>query len=383
MKHLLTVIITVALASGAVRAQSAQTPERPQNEVVEWLTPVRPSNKKQTPEEEEAGRRVGRDLPRPEILQPVLDPSLPSYQPRRDIKLTGSFKGSCSDTMPALVKLWIAAFAKYYPNVKIDVEPPFDGNFGARELAKGNIDFAIISRQLRPENITDFRNRFGYDPLTVPISNGSYRHFGFLDALGLFVNKDNPIEKISFGQLDALLSSTRHRGAKPITTWGQLGLTNEWADKPIHIYGIKPWDGIEDLIRQRVLSYRGQRGEWRPDIQFDSVFPTARRVADDRCGIGYTGLSYIDANVKMLPLGESDNGPFYAPTYENIALDRYPFNRVIFFNTNQPTTKQLNPALAEFLRFILSKEGQQLVLDHAIFLPFRRAQVQRSLALVR
>ncbi len=276
-----------------------------------------------------------------EILQPTLDPSLPAYQPRKDIKLSGNLNGACSDTMPALVRLWIETFSKYYPDVKIDVPPPYDSNLGARELVKGNIDFAIISRQLRPENIAEFNARFGYDPLGVPIAIGSYRHFGFL---------------------------------------GQLGLTGEWAEKPIHIYGIKSWDGIEDLIRQRVLSYDGKRGEWRDDIRFDSVFPVARRVADDRYGIGYTGLSYIDAAVKLLPLGENANGPFYPPTYENIARTSYPLNRFIFFNTNKPPSKPLNPVLAEFLRFILSREGQQIVLDHAIFLPLRREQAKKSQA---
>ncbi len=383
MKPLLTTLIFLTLASGVLPAQSPTTTERPKSEMVVWSVPARPSNKKQKPEEEEAGRRFGRDLPTPEILQPLLDPSLSNFQPRHGRNLSGKLKGACSDTMPALVKLWIAAFAKYYPRVHVDVAPPFDGNYGAAELAKGSIDFAIISRQLRPENIADFHSKFGYDPLSVPISNGSYRHFGFLDALGFFVNKDNPLEKISFDQLDAMLSSTHHRGGTPITKWGQLGLTGEWADRPIHIYGIKPWDGIEDLIRQSVLSVNGKRGEWRTDIQFDNVFPTARRVADDRYGFGYTGLSYLDAGVKLLQLGERDSGPFNAPTYENIALYNYPLNRLIFFNINQSPNTPVKPELAEFLRFILSKEGQQVVLMQHIFLPLRETETQSSLALIR
>ena len=351
--------------------------------MVDWLILSRPSNKKQTSAEEEAGRSSGRDLPTPEILQPTLDPALASYRPRLSRKLTKHLRGACADTMPALVRLWIAGFKKYYPNIEIEVPPPFDGPFGAKELANGNLDFTVISRVLRPEEVAAFQSKFGYDPLSVPVSIGSYRHFGFLDAMGFFVNKDNPLERISFDQLDAMLARTHHRGSPPITTWGQLGLTGEWADKPIHIYGIKPWDGIEALIRERVLNYDGKRGEWRADINFDSVFNTARRVNGDRYGFGYTGLSYIDAGVRVLALGESANGPFYAPTYENVALNRYPLNRVIFFNANRPPTKPLDPVLAEFLSFILSREGQQIVRDHAVFLPLSAAQAANSQTLLQ
>ena len=126
-----------------------------------------------------------------------------------------------------------------------------------------------------------------------------------------------------------------------------------------------------------MLSVGDKRGEWRDDIKFDKVvFPVAARVASDRNGIGYSGIAYLDAAVKVIMVGESANGPFHAPTYENVALARYPLTRLIFFNTNKAPGKPLNPAIEEFLRFILSREGQQLVLDHAIYLPLRAAQVQ-------
>src|SRR6266436_560456 len=161
MKRWLALLV-VCLCTGALQAQSSSTTEKP---MVEGLTLSRPSNKKQTGAEEEAGRRLGRELPTPEILQPTLDPSLPAYQPRRDMKLSGRFKGMCSDTMPALVKMWIEGFRKYYPDVKLDVPPPYDGGLGAKELATGNLDFVFISRLLRPDDIADFKAKFGYDAL--------------------------------------------------------------------------------------------------------------------------------------------------------------------------------------------------------------------------
>ena len=385
MMKLPVLLVTLAgIMASPVAAQSEKKPgaDKSQSEMVEWLTPTLPTNKKQTDAEAEASKKFGRPTPAPEILQPTLDPALPAYQARKNIKLTGNFKGASSDVLPGLAKLWIDAFRKYYPNVNIDVQPPYAGSLGAKELVKGNLDFVFVSRELKPDDITDFKAKFGYDPLSVPISGGSYRHFGFLDAVAFFVNKENPLEKISFDQLDSILSTTRHRGGVAITTWGQLGLTGEWADKPIHVYGIKPWNGFEEFIRQRVLSRDGKRGEWRDDIHFDPVvFPVAQHVAEDRYAIGYSGLAYIDAGVKLLPLGDHADGPFHSPTYENVARASYPLSRVTFFNANKAPGKPLNPTLEEFLRFILSRDGQQIVLNHALYLPLRAGQANESRAL--
>ncbi|WP_341315448.1 substrate-binding domain-containing protein [Paraburkholderia sp. IMGN_8] len=351
--------------------------------MVEWIVPALPTVVPQTKEQADEGMKVGRALAQPEILQPTLDAALPSYHPRTDIKLSGTYKGAVSDVLPALVKRWVDGFRKYYPDVNIDVEPPYAGSLGAKELVKQNLDFVFVSRELKPDDVTDFQAKFGYGPLSVPISGGSYRHFGFLDTIGFFVNKDNPLQTLSYEQIDALFSRTHLRGDKPLKTWGDLGLTGEWADKPIHVYAIKPWNGFEEFVRQKILSADGKRGEWSDDIHYDKlVFPLARRVADDRYGIGFSGIAYIDSPVKMLPLGETANGPFIAPTYENVALATYPLSRLIYFNTNKAPGKPLNPALAEFLRYVLSKEGQQSVIDHAMYVPLRARQVESSRAMI-
>jgi len=353
------------------------------SKTVEWTTPALPSNHPQTDAEAEAGQKTGRKLPTPEILQPKLDPALPAYQPRASSELSGHFKAAASDVLPGLVRTWIAQFQKLYPSVNIELDPPYAGSLGAKELVAGRLDLAFVSRELRPDDITDFRAKFAYDPLSVPISGGSYRHYGFLDAVSFFVHKDNPLERISFGQLDAILSSTRHRGGQPIATWGQLGLKGEWADQPVHIYGIQPWNGFEEFVRQRVLSLPGKRGEWRDGIHYDKVvFPIARQVAEDRYGIGYSGLAYLDAGVKMLALAADGSGPYYAPTYENVALAVYPLSRLIYLNLNKAPGKPLAPAVEEFLRFILSKQGQQIVLDQALYMPLRAWQAESSGALL-
>ncbi|WP_240655979.1 PstS family phosphate ABC transporter substrate-binding protein [Paraburkholderia phosphatilytica] len=384
LRYLMLAAAVATSAAWAVNGECADAADSASPPMVEWVTPALKTVAPQSKADEEQGAKAGRPLAEPEILQPRLDANLPDYKPRTDIQLSGSFSGACSDVLPALVNRWIAGFRQYYPNVDIHVSPPYAGSLGAKELVKQNLDFVFVSRELKPSDVTDFKAKFGYLPLSVPISGGSYRHFGFLDTVGFFVNKDNPIEKLSYTQIDELYSSTHLRGGKQLKTWGDLGLTGDWADKPIHLYALKPWNGFEEFVRQRVLSVNGKRGEWRDDdVHFEKlVFPMAKDVAADPYGIGYSGVAYIDAPVKMLPLAESDSGPYVAPTYDNVALATYPLSRLIYFNFNKAPGKPLDPVIAEFLRYILSRQGQQVVLDHAMYVPLRAGQVDKSRAML-
>jgi phosphate transport system substrate-binding protein len=370
------IAIGTAIAAVAI-AMSAATTAQQAGPMVEWLVPALPTNKPQTPEQAEEGRQRGRELPPPEVLQPILDLALPSYQPRTDVQIAGSFKGAASDVMVVIAQKWIDKFKTYYPGVTLTIAPPYAGSLGAVELVKGDLDFVFVSRELRPDDIKAFRDKFGYEPTSIPISGGSYRHYGALDAVAFFVNKDNPIEQLTLDQLDAMYSGTHHRGGRAITKWGDLGLTGEWADKPITLYGIQPWNGFEEFVRQRVLSAGNKRGEWRDGIKFEKVvFPMAKDIAADRYGIGYSGVAYLDAGVKVLPLVAKAGEPPQAPTYENVALATYPLSRLTFFNFNKAPAKPIPPALEEFLRFVLSREGQQVVLDHARYIPLRASQVE-------
>jgi len=342
------------------------------------VLPTKPS-----PAQTERWKQEGRDLPQPEPRQPVLDARLPAYMPRTDIELSGHYKGASSDVLVALTRTWIAAFQKIYPKVTLDLPPPYAGSLGALELIKGDLQFVMVSRELKPTDITGFSEKFGYPPFSAPISGGTYRHFGFLDAMAFFVHPDNPLKQLTFDQIDAIYSTTHHRGGGPITTWGQLGLTGEWADKPIHVWGVKPWNGFEEFIRQRALSVGGKRGEWRTDINFtETVFPLSPAVAADRYALAYSGLAYIDDNVKTLPLVTEAGSPAIAPTYDEVIAARYPLSRLVFFNANKLPGQPLDPVLGEFLKFILSREGQQIILDQAVYIPLRAEQAAASRALL-
>ncbi|HEX3842930.1 MAG TPA: substrate-binding domain-containing protein [Steroidobacteraceae bacterium] len=368
MHRALLIACSLALVP-VVRAAQASAPA-----TMQWQAPVEQTHPPQTKAQDAFGLEHGRPLPPPELLQPPLDPALPDFKPRYDAELGGTLRLMGSDVLPGLVRSWVSGFAKRYPKVHVTFGPPFEGSDAAKALLAGEIDIAFVSRELKPTDIASFRAKFGYEPTSVPVSGGSWRQFGFLDAVAVIVNAANPVGQLSLKQLDAVFSSSHLRGDRAVLTWGQLGATGEWASRPVHVYGIKPWNGFEEFVRQRVLSARGQRGEWRTDAHFDPlVFPLARAVAADPEGIGYTGLAFIDAPVKILAIGEG--AAAVSPTYTDVALARYPLSRVVYANVNRQPGGALPPSVQEFLRFILSRQGQEAVRREGIFLPLREFQV--------
>src|SRR5258708_16084635 len=221
----ITTKITLALGATLFAAAALAQDARP---MVEWVVPALPTNKPQTPEQAESGRQRGRELPPPEILQLALDSALPAFVPRRE-KLTGTFKGASSDVLTVLAQKWFEKFKQYHPGVSLTIAPPYAGSLGAIELIKGDLDFVFVSRELKPDDIKGFKEKFGYAPFSVPIMGASYPPFGALDALAFYVHKDNPVEKITYDQIDPIYSTPRHPGAKPIRTCGELPPTGEWA----------------------------------------------------------------------------------------------------------------------------------------------------------
>jgi phosphate transport system substrate-binding protein len=357
----------LALAPLVAAAQS--TPAA----TVTWQLPADHARPPQTKAQDDYGMEHGRPLPPPELLQPALDPALPDFTPRLGADVHGTLRLMGSDVLPGLVHAWARGFTQRYPGVHVIFGPPFEGSDAAKALLAGGIDIAFVSRELKPTDVASFQEKYAYAPTSVPVSGGSWRQFGFLDAVAIIVNPANPVRQLSLEQLDAAFSSSHLRGDRPAVSWGQLGATGEWASRPVHVYAIKPWNGFEEFVRQRVLNANGRRGQWRAGVHFDPVvFPLARRVAADPDAIGYTGLSFIDAAVKVLAVGEGANA--VSPTYTNVALARYPLSRLVYANLNRQPGKALPPLVQEFLRFILSRQGQQAVREEGIFLPLREFQ---------
>jgi phosphate transport system substrate-binding protein len=310
--------------------------------------------------------------PRPDPPLPYsakVDPTIPAYKPVKG--LSGSLKGVESNTVTTLEQRWIDGFTKIYPDVKISVDIGGSGQGGPR-LTNGSADFGFISREMMGREELPFDEKFGYKPLAISVSGGSLADKAFTDCVVFIVNKDNPLTELNFAQLDAIYSVTRNRGLKqPITTWGQLGLTGDWADKPIHAWGVEIPNGYDVFVNMHVLGY----GQWREGIQSEhTVIPLSDRVAADKYAISYTGLAWVtNPGVKVLSLSVHPGEQAIAPTFDNVAAQTYPLSRTIYMFVNRPPGKPLSPLLREFIRYTLSREGQQAIVDDAIFTPLPAA----------
>lgn len=294
-----------------------------------------------------------------------VDGAIPAYKPVKG--LSGTLKGVESNTVTDITQAWVDGFTKIYPDVKISVDIGGSGQGGPR-LTNGTADFGFIGREMMGREETPFVDKFGYKPLAVAVSGGSLAVKAFTDCVVFIVNKDNPLDEITYPQLDAMYSLTHNRGIRaPITTWGQLGLKGEWADKPIHLWGVQIPNGYDNFVNMHVLA----DGQWRGDIQsLPTVIPLSDKVAADKYAIAYTGLAWdTNPNTKVLKLAVKDGGPYLAPTFENVASQEYPLSRVIYMFINREPGKPINPVLREFLRYTLSRQGQEAIVHDGIFTP--------------
>jgi phosphate transport system substrate-binding protein len=328
----------------------------------------------------------GRPLPLREFLQPALDAELPAY---RSAGVAGKLEGSAPPILARLARRWVAAFREREPAVRVDVPPPYEEPRGAgserlRLFLDGRIDFAFLTRDLTAPDVAAFRRVHGFDPLQIAVAGGSFRHFGFVDAVAVVVHRDNPVRGLTLAQLDAIFSKTRHRGqARAAVTWGDVGV-GEWADRPIHVVGHGAWSGEESaratFIRRNVMDAGARRGEWRdfglPDGG-DAIVGDA--VAADRYAIGFTGMGHLAPGIRTVALAPAAGAPFYEADYDNVARADYPLSRVLYLVVARKPGEPLAPALEAFAKFLLSRDGQREVLEQGIFLPLRARQAADAL----
>ncbi len=239
------------------------------------------------------------------------------------------------------MKYWIEDFQKTYPNVKIDMEAKASGTAGPA-LTNGTADLGPVAREMLPGEEQEFEKKFGYKPYPIRVAGGSYRTPGKTHAIAFFVNEKNPIEKLSYDQVDAIFSSTRKRGYKEVTKWRDVGATGEWADKPVHLWGLIRPNGIAHFLEQRVL----EGGEWKSGIEerttvgsLAALDATNQGVAKDPYAIGYAGFGNVMPGVKPVALAEKSGGPYYKGTFEEVLEQKYPLSRVIYIYVNQAPGK--------------------------------------------
>lgn len=287
------------------------------------------------------------------------DPALPAYQPGAEV--SGRLEAVSADTMEGMIKAWGAAFQRLHPGAQI-AETMKD--LGPEDRAAlGPNTGEVFNNGNEP-----YEDAYGYEPFRVMVSMAAFNLREHIQAIGVYVNKDNPISQLSLAQLDAMYSTTRRRGyPADITTWGQLGLTGDWADKPVHIYGraIKK-DEVGMYFRDIVLLdglYKDSFQSPGKGVSIDVV----KAVTADPYGIGYCAFAYKTDALKSLALSD-DRGVLGQPTLGDVASGRYPLDRPLYFYVNRKPGQPLDPLVKEFLSFVLSREGQEIV-TQATYLP--------------
>jgi phosphate transport system substrate-binding protein len=292
-----------------------------------------------------------------------VDAALPSYQPTTGV--SGSLKSVGSDTMNNEMTLWAESFARHYPNVKIEIEGKGSTTAPAA-LIEGSAHFGPMSRAMKDKEIDDFEKKFGYKPTAIATS---------IDMLAVYVHKDNPIQSLTLQQVDAIFSKTRKGGAKEdVRTWGELGLTGEWASKPISLYGRNSASGTYGYFKEHALF----KGDYKDSVKEQpGSSAVVQGVATDKYGIGYSGIGYKTADVRAVPIAKDAKSKVVEATPDNAYSGEYTLARFLFLYVNKKPGTDLEPMRAEFLRYVLSKEGQlDVVKDGYYPLPAKLAAAQ-------
>ncbi len=294
-----------------------------------------------------------------------VDPAIPGYQKASGI--SGNLSSIGSDSMNNLMTLWAETFRKYYPNVKVQVEGK-GSSTAPPALIAGTAQFGPMSRTMRSTEIDQFEQRYGYKPTEIRTS---------YDALSVYVHKDNPIKELSLAQVEAIFGKSRKRGYKQnITTWGQLGLTGDWANRPIGLYGRNSASGTYGFFREHVM----RNGDYKDTVKEQpGSASVVQGVTEDRYAIGYSGAGYRTSGVRAVPLSEQPSGPYFEGTYEEVISGKYPLSRFLYVYVNKAPGKPLDPVPLEFLKLVMSKEGQEVVIKDG-YMPLTPAQVKEELA---
>lgn len=299
------------------------------------------------------------------VAQTEVDPALPDYEPVSGV--SGNLSSIGSDTLNNLMTLWAEEFAKYYPNVKIQIQGA-GSSTAPPAVTEGTANFGPMSRMMRSSEVQSFEDRHGYPPTPVGTS---------IDALAVMVNKDNPLECISIPEVDAIFSVGRRCGAPDnIDRWGDLGLEGAWANRDFALYSRNAVSGTYGFFKDNALC----GGDFKPGInEQPGSASVVQGVTESLNGIGYSGIGYMTSGIKALELSREKGGECIAPTGETAASGEYPLARLLYVYVNKTPNEPLAPLEREFFRLVLSKQGQEVVVrDGYIPLPATVAERIRN-----
>ena len=294
----------------------------------------------------------------------VLDPTLKGY-----VKVTGvsgNVNSIGSDTLNNLMTLWAEGFRKQYPSVKIQIEGK-GSSTAPPALIEGTAQLGPMSRTMKNTELDAFERKFRYKPTAFSVA---------IDALAVYVNKDNSVQGLTMAQVDAIFSKTRRFGAQQsLERCDQLGVTGEVAASPISIYGRNSASGTYGFFKEFAL----KNGDFKDEVKEQpGSASVVQGVTEDQAGIGYSGIGYMTSGVRALPLAEKEGSPFIAPTQANAMNGSYPLWRHLLVYVNKAPNKPLDPLVREFIKFIYSKEGQAIVIKDGFF-PLPQSVIEKEL----
>lgn len=292
----------------------------------------------------------------------AVDPALPSYEKTSGV--SGNLSSVGSDSLANLMTLWAEDFKRSYPNVNIQIQAA-GSSTAPPALTEGTSNMGPMSRPMKDNEIQAFEEKYGYKPTEVPVA---------IDALAVFVHKDNPIKSLDIKQVDAIFSSTRLCGGdQEITNWGQLGLTGEWASKPIQLFGRNSVSGTYGYFKEEALC----KGDYKSNVnEQPGSASVVQSISSTLNAIGYSGIGYKTSSVRAVPL--SKGGEAFEANEENALAGKFPLARFFYVYVNKAPNKPLSPIDAEFLKLVLSKQGQEVVVKDG-YIPLPKKVVDKTL----
>ena len=285
-----------------------------------------------------------------------VDSTLAVYE--RASGISGNLSSVGSDTLANLMTLWAEEFKRIYPNVNIQIQAA-GSSTAPPALTERTSNFGPMSREMKDNEIEAFERRFGYKPTAIPVA---------IDALAVFVHKDNPVLGMTLAQVDAVFSSTLRCGySQPVTTWGQLGMPGAWQSRDIQLFGRNSVSGTYGYFKEKALC----EGDYKNNVnEQPGSASVVQSVSTSINGIGYSGIGYRTSSVRAVPLAVNADSEFYEATPENAVNGTYPLARFLFVYVNKEPNQPLPPLEREFVKLVLSQTGQNVVVkDGYIPLP--------------
>ncbi|HTO53759.1 MAG TPA: PstS family phosphate ABC transporter substrate-binding protein [Myxococcota bacterium] len=297
-----------------------------------------------------------------------VEAKIASYQKMSGI--AGNLSAVGSDTLNNVMSNWAEGFRKQYPSVQVQIEGK-GSSTAPPALIAGTAQLAPMSREMKADELDAFEKKFGYPPTQMRVA---------IDALAVYVQKDNPLDKATLTQVDAVFSKARRCGASSaIDNWGDLGVKGALATQPIRLYGRNSASGTYGYFKEVALC----GGDYRDTVKEQpGSSAVVQGVTEDKQGMGYSGIGYKTAGVKTLSIAKDANSPYSATDPEEVYAGKYPLARFLYVYVNRAPGKPLDPLTNEFVKFALSHEGQEVVLKEG-YLPLKAASVEQELAKLR